>query len=77
MVIEEKHKYLLEIQNLKIDNTKLAKEKSSYKDEHAINKQLQAIIKQNAKDIAKLTEDNNSLKETNDFLSNQVNHLLD
>jgi cell division protein FtsB len=60
-----------------MENAKLAKEKRSYREEHSLNKQLQATIKQNTKDIAKLTEDNNSLKETNDFLSNQVNNLLD
>jgi cell division protein FtsB len=53
------------------------KEKRSYKEEYALNKQLQATIKQNAKDIAKLNDDNKSLKEANDFLSNQVNNLFD
>lgn len=67
----------MEIQNLKMENAKLAKEKRSYKEEHALNKQLQATIKQNAKDIAKLNDDNKSLKEANDFLSNQVNNLFD
>lgn len=62
----------MEIQNLKMENAKLTKDKRAYKEEHAQNKQLQATIKQQQKEIAALKDEIKSLKDTNDFLSDQV-----
>ena len=57
-MIEENHQLMVEIQNLKIENTKLMKEKRTYREEHAQNKQLQVAVKQHLKEITKIKEKN-------------------
>jgi chromosome segregation ATPase len=76
-IVEEKQKCLLEIQHLKSEVNRLAKERNRYREDHVLNKQLKAEIEKNLKEINRINEENKEIKDTNVFLTTQINSLND